>query len=80
MLWKSSRAAREQFDVRFKTQKTFWGGTKMVRTTKAEQRTMRESILQRYPNAEIIDDDWEEENGLDWIDRLEELDALIDDA
>lgn len=79
MFWKSSRKPREQYDVRFKPQKTIFGGTKMVRTTKAEQRVMRKSILQRHPNAEIIDDDWEKEHSLDWIDRIEELDAMMDD-
>lgn len=66
-------------DIRYKPKKTIFGGIKMVRTTPAEQRQMKKAILKADPKRKIIDSKWEKEHELDWIDRLEELDAMLDD-
>ena len=51
----------------------------MVPTTKREQREMKAEILKRVPNATILDSKAKKEKELEWIDRYEELDALMHD-
>ncbi len=62
-------------DIRFKVVKTLFGGTKRVSTTIEEQRAMAAEIKRKNPNLQIVSDLSE----LDWIDELEELDAIFDD-
>ncbi len=62
-------------DIRFKVVKTLFGGTKRVPTTIEEQREMAADIHRKNPNLKIISD----LSDLDWIDELEELDAIFDD-
>ena len=70
---------RPIFDITQKPVKTWLGGTKMVPTTKAEQRAMREMIKASYPNAVIIDSAEKKRRETEWIDRMEEFDAFMDD-
>lgn len=64
-------------DITHKTVPTWYGGTKVVPTSKSEQRKMKAEILKRNPKAIIIDSE-AKKNDLDWIDRLEEFDAYMD--
>lgn len=50
------------FDITMKMKKTWWGGTKFVPTTKAEQRKMKAEILKRTPNATVLDSIGHEKN------------------
>ena len=71
------------YDVTQKKAKTWWGGTKQVPTSKAEQRKLKAELLARDPRCVVIDDAarkrLEKERALDWIDQLEALDAILDD-
>lgn len=64
-------------DITHKTVHTWYGGTKVVPTSKSEQRRMKAEILKRDPKAVIIDSE-AKKNDLDWIDRIEEFDAFMD--
>lgn len=63
-------------DITQKRVKTWWGGTKLVPTTKAEQRKMRVIIMQSAPGVTIIDSKAKKERKFEWIDRMEEFDAF----
>ena len=71
------------YDVTHKRAKTWWGGTKQVPTSNAEQRKLKAELLARDPRCVVIDDAarkrLEKERTLDWIDQLEALDAILDD-
>lgn len=67
------------FDITQKVVKTWWGGKKTVPTTKAEQRQLKAKILQVYPEATILDSTARKNKELEWIDQIEELDALLSD-
>ena len=43
------------YDVTQKIKKTWWGGTKLIPTTKSEQRKRKAEILKQNPNAIILD-------------------------
>lgn len=64
-------------DITHKTVPTWYGGTKVVPTSKSEQRKMKAEILKRDPKAVVIDSE-AKKNDLDWIDRIEEFDAFMD--
>ena len=64
-------------DITHKTVSTWYGGTKVVPTSKSEQRKMKAEILKRDPKAIVIDSE-AKKNDLDWIDRIEEFDAFMD--
>ena len=65
------------YDVTQKIKKTWWGGTKLVPTTKAEQRKMKAEILKRNPKATVLDSKAKKQKELEWIDRIEEFDAFM---
>ena len=71
------------YDVTHKRAKTWWGGTKQVPTSKAEQHKLKAELLARDPRCVVIDDAarkrLEKERALDWIDQQEALDAILDD-
>lgn len=67
------------YDVTQKIVKTWWGGTKLVPTTKAEERRMKAEILARVPDAKFFDSAAKKKEDLEWIDRIEEYDALFND-
>lgn len=64
-------------DITQKRVKTWWGGTKLVPTTKAEQRKIREMIRHIDPSVAVIDSKVKKERQLEWIDCIEEFDALL---
>lgn len=64
-------------DITHKTVPTWYGGTKVVPTSKSEQRKMKAEVLKRDPKAIVIDSEVKK-NDLDWIDRIEEFDAFMD--
>lgn len=77
MLSKKKKSNGITIDITQKCVKTWWGGTKLVPTTKAEQRKMRDMIKKIDPSAMIIDSSVKRERQLEWIDRIEEYDAFL---
>ena len=71
------KKAPEVYDVTQKLKKTWWGGTKLVPTTKAEQKAMKAEILKRNPKAVVLDSKAKKQKELEWIDRIEEFDAFM---
>ena len=67
------------YDVPQKIEKTWWGGTKLVPTTKSEQKKMKAEILKSNPNATVLDSKAKKQKELEWIDRIEEFDAFMND-
>lgn len=68
-------------DLRKKPIKGLFGKVKWVPTTKKEQRKMKALLMKRYPDRYYADDlkEWNSYDELQWIDRIEELDALLMD-
>jgi len=64
-------------DITKKIVKTWWGGKKVVPTTKREQRQIKKALLKANPKLTIIDDAVKKEKDLEWIDRIEEYDASL---
>ncbi|MCF2661200.1 hypothetical protein [Pseudoflavonifractor phocaeensis] len=64
-------------DITKKLVKTWWGGKKFVPTTKREQREMKKALLKANPKLTIIDDAAKKEKELEWIDRIEDYDAML---
>ena len=79
MFGKKKKIPLPAFDVTQKVVRTWWGGKKMVPTTKAEQKKMKAQILAVYPEATILDSEMKKRKDIEWIDRVEELDALFSD-
>ena len=64
-------------DITQKSVPTWYGGTKVVPTSKSEQRKMKTEILKRDPKAVVVDSKAKGKD-LDWIDHIEEFDAVMD--
>ncbi len=64
-------------DITHKSVPTWYGGTKVVPTSKSEQRKMKAEILNRDPKAVVVDSNAKKKDW-DWIDRIEEFDAFMD--
>ena len=79
MFGRKQKSSEPVYDVTQKIAKTWWGGTKLVPTTKAEQRKMKAEILRRNPNATVLDSKAKKQKELEWIDRIEEFDAFMND-
>lgn len=79
MFGKKKKQQEPVYDVTRKVVKTWWGGTKLVPTTKSEQKKMKAEILKRNPTATVLDSKAKKQNELDWIDRIEEFDAFMND-
>lgn len=77
MFGRKKKIPEPTYDITQKVVKTWWGGTKLVPTTKSEQRKMKAEILKRTPNATIIDSKAKKEKELEWIDRIEDFDAFL---
>lgn len=77
MFGRKKKASEPIYDVTQKVAKTWWGGTKLVPTTKSEQKKMKAEILKRNPNATVLDSKAKKEKELEWIDRIEEFDAFM---
>ena len=79
MFGRKKKSSEPVYDVTQKIAKTWWGGTKLVPTTKAEQRKMKAEILRRNHNATVLDSKAKKQKELEWIDRIEEFDAFMND-
>ncbi len=79
MFGRKKRTELKPIDITQKRVKTWYGGEKLIPTTKAEQKKMKEFLQKRYPDRLIIDDSMKKQMELDWIDRFEEIDALFGD-
>ena len=79
MFDKKKKAPEPIFDVTKKIAKTWWGGTKLIPATKSEQRKMKAEILRRHPNATVLDSREKKRKDLEWIERIEEFDAFMND-
>ena len=77
MFLKKKEQPAPKYDITQKLVKTWWGGTKLVPTTKSEQKKMKAEILKRTPNAVIIDSKSKKQKELEWMDRIEDYDALL---
>lgn len=77
MIGRKKRSAPHRYDITKKVVKTWWGGTKVVPTTKSEQEKIKAEILKCDPSAIIIDNKMKKEKELDWIDSIEEFDAFM---
>ena len=79
MFGRKKREPEPVYDVTQKIAKTWWGGTKLVPTTKSEQKKMKAEILKRNPKATVLDSKAKKQKELEWIDRIEEFDAFMND-
>ena len=79
MFGKKKKQKEPVYDVTQKKVKTWWGGTKLVPTTKSEQKKMKVEILKRNSKATVLDSNAKKQKDLEWIDRLEEFDAFMSD-
>ncbi len=79
MFGRKKKAPAPTYDVTQKIKRTWWGGTKLVPTTKAEQKAMKAEILKREPNAVVLDSKAKKEKELEWIDRVEAFDAFLNE-
>ncbi len=79
MFGRKKKAPAPIYDVTQKIKRTWWGGTKLVPTTKAEQKAMKAEILKREPNAVVLDSKAKKEKELEWIDRVEAFDAFLNE-
>lgn len=79
MLFKKKKEPEPVYDVTKKFVKTWWGGKKLVPTSKTEQRRMKAEILKRDPHATVLDSKAMKEKNLEWIDRVEEYDAFLNE-
>ena len=79
MFGKKKKQKESVYDVTQKIVKTWWGGTKLVPTTKSEQKKMKAEILKRNPKATVLDSNAKKQKDLEWIDRIEEFDAFMND-
>ena len=77
MFGKKKKKPEPTYDITQKVVKTWWGGTKQVSTTKSEQRKMKAEILNRTPNATILDSKAKKVKELEWIDQIEDFDAFM---
>ena len=60
-----------------KSAPTWYGGTKVVPTSKSEKRKMKAEILKCDQKAVVIDSAAKKKD-LDWIDSIEEFDTFMD--
>ena len=79
MFGKKKKQKEPVYDVTQKKVKTWWGGTKLVPTTKSEQKKMKAEILKRNPKSTVLHSNAKKQKDLEWIDRLEEFDAFMSD-
>jgi len=80
---KRKQQSKPIIDITQKRVKTWWGGTKLIPTTKKEQRAMKEYLQKHHPEYIVIDTAekkrLQRQVDLQWIDDLELLDALLFD-
>jgi hypothetical protein len=82
---KSLRKDLPVIDISRKQAKGLFGRTKLVPTTKREQRKIKVKLMELYPGRYYVDNlnDWNsispKEIELAWIDAVETIDALFFD-
>ena len=82
---KSLRKDLPAIDITRKQAKVLFGRTKLVPTTKREQRKIKVKLMELYPDRYYVDNlnDWNsispKEIELAWIDEVEAIDALFFD-
>lgn len=70
-------------DISRKPVKGWLGRTKLVPTTKREQREIKKKLMKKYPDRYYVDDlnEWNSISRKDielaWIDEIEAIDALF---
>lgn len=79
MFGRKKKTPESIYDVTQKIAKTWWGGTKLVPTTKSEQRKMKAEILKQNPKAVVLDNKAKKQKDLEWLDRIEGFDAFMND-
>ena len=79
MFGRKKKIPKIVYDVTQKEVRTWWDGRKLVPTSKKEQRILKAKILESDPKATIIDSKAKREKDLEWIDRIEEADAFLND-
>lgn len=77
MFGRKKKPEPKVIDITKKRVKTWYGGEKLVPTTKVEQKRMKALLQKWYPDRLIIDDSMKKQMELDWIDCIEEIDALF---
>lgn len=77
MFGKRKKQPVPTYDITQKAVKTWWGGTKLVPTTKSEQKKIKAQILKENPIAVVLDSKAKKEKSLEWIDRIEDYDAFM---
>lgn len=82
---KALRKDLPAIDISRKQAKGWFGRTKLVPTTKREQRKIKVKLMELYPDRYYVDNlnDWNsispKEIELAWIDEVEAIDALFFD-
>jgi len=82
---KSLRKDLPAIDISRKPAKGWFGRTKLVPTTKREQRAIKKKLVEQYPDRYFVDDlnEWNSISRKDielaWIDEIEAIDALFFD-
>lgn len=79
MFGKKKQTSSPVYDVTKKVKRTWWGGTKTVPTTGAEQRKMKAAILKQNPKAIVLDSKAKKAKELEWFDFMEEFDSFMND-
>jgi len=64
-------------DITRKVVQSWWGSKKLVPTTKREQRKIKAALLKQNPKLTIIDYAAKRERDLEWIDCVEDFDAIL---
>ena len=82
---KSLRKDLPAIDISHKPAKGWFGRTKLVPTTKREQRAIKKKLVEQYPDRYFVDDlnEWNSISRKDielaWIDEIEAIDSLFFD-
>ena len=80
---KSPRKDLPAIDISRKPAKGWFGRTKLVPTTKRDQRGIKRKLMEQYPDRYYVDDlnEWNSISRKDielaWIDEIEAIDALF---
>lgn len=80
---KSLRKDLPAIDISRKPAKGWFGRTKLMPTTKREQRKIKKKLMEKYPDRYYMDDlnEWNSISRKDielaWIDEIEAIDALF---
>ncbi len=78
---KKLRGDLPAIDIRKKPKKGLLGRIKWVPISKREQRKLKKQLMKQYPDRYFVDDlhEWNSVDPLEWIDKIEEINAILDD-